>query len=101
MRVYLPQDNRLVIEDYIPEKGMKKQEEYVDWFKMYADRQFDFRNDKKLFARVRNSLLSRQISPILNPIENENFNDLLVSKLANGPMTKKEESLQKQQFLLR
>lgn len=90
-----------MIEDYIPANGQKKKENDVDWYKLYASKQFDFRNNKALLAKVRNALLNRQISPMVNPLENDNFNDLLVSRLANAPLSKKDESLQKQQFLLR
>lgn len=58
----ISEENRVIIEDYITSENKSKlaasnpgspSDKQIDWFQMYASRQFKFRDDALLAERIR------------------------------------------------
>jgi len=61
-------DNRIVDEDYIGRKTEQQieitPESELDWFDLYAKKQFDYRSDKELMKKIRKNIVeNRAITP--------------------------------------
>ena len=79
VKVLINPDSRIVFDDYISgggspqeeknseeesKNGSHKQAEDIDWFRLYVEKKYGFRDDKKLYDKVRNAIMiNRQISP--------------------------------------